>query len=309
MNEINLYIVLFHSFPSFENQVSKADLTRLLTALRTIQLVDSYTMTIFEKYDLNNDGYLTWNQFYAFASQTPKLWNTLYSSRVNMINTFFPHQQYKVILSRKKNIKHIKMYQEFNKGRLPTEECISYIKRIIQFKPSPFKYDYYCDFDEINFYHLTISLVKKYNLNYNYGRQVFAMKFLGSFNSFPTIVEIDKYYVIFRNINPLKASLQYCKVSLMSENSSGCSESLVNENNQNRNLSKKSILRSSTKIPHTRDSLIGNKLSLNTTFIRKSTNFTPNPLANTLMSPMVFSIKSTPTINVDLTKDTEDLYL
>lgn len=285
------------------------DLTRLLTALRRIQLVDPYIMAIFNKYDINNDGLLTWNQFFSFATQVSDLWETLYNSRVNMLNTFFPHEEWKTILTRRKDMQHIRMYQEFNKGKLPPEKCKNYIKRIIKHRPNPYKYNYYCEFDEINFYQLLIIMVKKYNLNYRYARQVFAMRFLGAFVHFPEIVEIDKFYVIYRNMNPRRVSLQRNKYSLVSENSSCYSETLVNVNNQNRNLSKKSILRRSTRKSSTKDSINGNKLSLYTPVARKSTNFCPNNnLANTLTSPNIFSTKSTATFTVDMTRDNEDLY-
>lgn len=264
-------------------------------------------MSLFYKYDLNNDGYLNWNQFFAFASQTPELWDTLYISRINMLNTFFPHEGYKIILNRRKNIKKIKQHQNYNGGSFPREPCFEFIKRLIKCKPNPYRYDYDCEIEQVSFVQIIKRVVKKYNSNFKFNKQAFAMKFLGAFNSYPVIYDIDRYYVIFRNYLPRKMSLQYTNKdsTMLSDSSSygnGGHSDLMNALNQNPNTSKKSILRSSTRASQARESISAQHLSLYTTpnCKRKS-----NVLVNIVISPTALNTKSNNTLTVDISKDDE----
>lgn len=198
-----------NTFPSFSGQVSWEDIALFFQLLRRQSGVCKEVQQIFQDFDINSDGYLSLNQFWSFTSVTVKYWEPLFMFRILLINGIFGLERLKSIMERRGRIGIIKQYQMVHDEKLPSEPCISKLKRVLQGLPHPDLYDYDpCNnlpngqLSYLSFSELVSIFIKRYKPLYVMRHEAFAMKNLGRFMDHPTICLIDKFYIEYRNNSP-----------------------------------------------------------------------------------------------------------
>lgn len=188
---------------------------KLATLLDEIEQIKEYIINLFNKLDLNSDGKLNFHQFCNFACQTTSLWVQLYLFRVKLLEKFFPNESWRIIFERKRQITVIKDYQKVHNGKLPKQSCGTIVKNTITGNPHMYRYDYDEEVNHCSFYEFTFGMIRLYKTDFKpIHRENFNLKCLGTFNFFPTIAEIDRYYLLFRNITKVRGSKVNSKVSL-----------------------------------------------------------------------------------------------
>lgn len=176
--------------------------------LRRQSAVNNDVRMLFSDFDMNNDGYLSLNQFWNFIASTSQYWEPLFMFRLLLINGIFGVDKLKSMMERRGRFSIIKQYQEVHNNKLPSEPCASAFTRIIKRLPHPDKYDYdpssivNNQVSYISFNELVKITIRKYKPNYVFLHEAFAMKNLGRFLDHPLICDIDKYYIDYRNNSP-----------------------------------------------------------------------------------------------------------
>lgn len=178
---------------------------KLATLLDESDQIHRCVYDLFEKLDLNNDGKLNFHQFCNFAAQTTPLWVELYFFRVKLLNKLFPNESWRIILDRKRQITVIKDYQKVHNGKFPKQPCFIMMKNLLTGSPHLYRYDYGEDCNShISFYEFTYDMIHLYKHDFKpVYRENFNLKCLGTFNFLPTIAEIDRYYLMFRNVSKI----------------------------------------------------------------------------------------------------------
>lgn len=150
----------------------------------------------------NNDGKVSLNQFFNFLSISSALFEPLENFRLAIITNILTYGRIKIILERRANILNIYKYLECNHNKLPPEPCLVRFRRMLNGEPHPFKYDYDNRMRNVTFTNVLINYIKKYNEQYVFKQEAFAIKWLSVFKQNEYIREIDNYYVIIRANNP-----------------------------------------------------------------------------------------------------------
>lgn len=150
----------------------------------------------------NSDGKISLNQFFNFLSISYALFEPIDSFRLAIIANILTYERIKIILERRANILNIYKYLESNNNKLPPEPCVVKFKRILKGDPHPFKYDYDNRIRNVTFINILLIFIKKYNGQYVFKQEAFAIKWLTVFKQNDYIREIDNYYLTIRSNNP-----------------------------------------------------------------------------------------------------------
>lgn len=198
---------------------------------------------IFNKSDMNEDGHLSQHQFFNFIADSQTYFEPIFKLKINILNSFFPHNSYIDILERKVKIEDIKSFQVNNNGKLPNKSCSSSFKSCLFGLPNPYEYDYESTSDLLSFDTLVNIQIKTYKSDFEAmkKRETFQIKHLSQFTKFKTVNKIDKYYIKFRNASPYKQkSLEERRKNTVASSNNNMLELVVTSSR------KPSILRSTT---------------------------------------------------------------
>lgn len=246
---VSIFYFILHAIHNVIDQITWEDILKLTSSLDTINKVDESAVNLFKKYDMNKDGFLSFNQFCNFTSQTQVLWDPLFKFRESLVNHVFPDLRYRIILLRRERINDINEYLKNHNGKYPPPippttqhlnnfSCFSRLINNIIGIPPNWKYDYSVEsIETLSMAELTNFMIKKYNKEYVNNKEFFAMKYLNIYNQYPIILDIDQFYVKFKAALPKKTVSPF-KLSIAVD---------INSQDNSRKNSVHSILRDSRR--------------------------------------------------------------
>lgn len=196
---IAIFYTLIRTLPDASRKISWNQIYSFSSLLETDNYISNTTYNKFIALDLNNDGKLSFSQFFKFVTQTYELWEPLYLFRVALIMRYFPNNMHLTILERRKNINSIKEYQLRNMNKLPSQSCNETLISLLCGIPNPNKYDY--DNDTAGgavIYNEIVNLfIKQFDPNYTSHRDGFKSNYLKLFKIFEVIYTIDQYFLLY----------------------------------------------------------------------------------------------------------------
>lgn len=170
----------------------------MLTLLNTNELVTMPIRRLFDKYDLNKDGFISLNHYYNFITRTYRLWEPIYLFRIVTMNKFFPYDSHLKILERTLHINDIIMYKKDHNNNYPPQERVYRFVGFLICTPHPSHYDYHSDvyrpYNEIiNEY------IRLFNKNGGRFKESFSTRYLNKFKNYQILSSIDTYFLLYKN--------------------------------------------------------------------------------------------------------------
>lgn len=184
----------------------------------------------------NNDGKVSINQFFNFLTVSFALFDPINYFRLSLIANVLTFERAKIILERRAEIININKYLESHNNVLPPEPCGVKLTRLLKGEPHPLKYDYDNRIDDVSFSLIIEMYIKKYDDEYVFRQETFAIKYLTAFKVNLFIREIDELFLKIRTNDPEVSR----RKSLLTSSKSDLSKASETQTGAGR---KKSILR------------------------------------------------------------------